>query len=180
MGILKRLDETIIIEDDRKSEKELVEYCILEGISLNNANLENINLSGLDFDNVFINGASFKNTNLSNISSKNASFIDCDFSGVRLYGCNLLDTEFENCIFENVDFRDCIGDMKNIFTVAIDTYVMNFSKTHLSLGCQIKTIREWRNTSVDNIEDEEQKWLWGYYKDTIFEIIDKRLGVEND
>ncbi|EAJ3371750.1 pentapeptide repeat-containing protein, partial [Campylobacter coli] len=25
-----------------------------------------------------------------------------------------------------------------------------------------------------------QKWLWGYYKDTIFEIIDKRLGVEND
>ncbi|EOJ7822081.1 pentapeptide repeat-containing protein, partial [Campylobacter coli] len=46
MGILKRLDETIIIEDDRKSEKELVEYCILEGISLNNANLENINLSG--------------------------------------------------------------------------------------------------------------------------------------
>ncbi|ECZ8626924.1 pentapeptide repeat-containing protein, partial [Campylobacter coli] len=26
MGILKRLDETIIIEDDRKSEKELVEY----------------------------------------------------------------------------------------------------------------------------------------------------------
>ncbi|EDP4083899.1 pentapeptide repeat-containing protein, partial [Campylobacter jejuni] len=24
MGILKRLDETIIIEDDRKSEKELV------------------------------------------------------------------------------------------------------------------------------------------------------------
>ncbi len=49
MGILKRLDETIIIEDDRKSEKELVEYCILEGISLNDANLENINLSGLDF-----------------------------------------------------------------------------------------------------------------------------------
>ncbi|EAL0991872.1 pentapeptide repeat-containing protein, partial [Campylobacter jejuni] len=37
MGILKRLDETIIIENDRKSEKELVEYCILEGISLNNA-----------------------------------------------------------------------------------------------------------------------------------------------
>nr|EFP0138105.1 pentapeptide repeat-containing protein [Campylobacter coli] len=24
------------------------------------------------------------------------------------------------------------------------------------------------------------KWLWNYYKDTIFEIIDKRLGVEND
>lgn len=30
MGILKRLDETIIIENDRKSEKELVEYCILK------------------------------------------------------------------------------------------------------------------------------------------------------
>ncbi|EFV1921997.1 pentapeptide repeat-containing protein, partial [Campylobacter jejuni] len=29
MGILKRLDETIIIENDRKSEKELVECCIL-------------------------------------------------------------------------------------------------------------------------------------------------------
>ncbi|SUX01181.1 pentapeptide repeat family protein [Campylobacter coli] len=63
--------------------------------------------------------------------------------------------------------------MKNIFTVAIDTYVMNFSKTHLSLGCQIKTIREWKTTHIDDIEDEEQKWLWGYYKDTIFEIIDK-------
>ncbi|HDZ5041232.1 TPA: pentapeptide repeat-containing protein, partial [Campylobacter jejuni] len=35
MGVLKRLDKTIIIEDDRKSEKELVEHCILEGISLN-------------------------------------------------------------------------------------------------------------------------------------------------
>ncbi|ELP9503855.1 pentapeptide repeat-containing protein, partial [Campylobacter coli] len=69
MGILKRLDETIIIEDDRQSEKELVEYCILEGISLNNANLENINLSELDFNNAFINGASFKNANLNDISS---------------------------------------------------------------------------------------------------------------
>ncbi|HFP7626877.1 TPA: pentapeptide repeat-containing protein, partial [Campylobacter jejuni] len=31
----------------------------------------------------------------------------------------------------------------------------------------------------DDLEGEEQKWLWNYYKDTIFEIIDKRLGVEN-
>lgn len=57
---------------------------------------------------------------------------------------------------------------------------MNFSKTHLSLGCQIKTIQEWKTTNIDDIEDEQQKWLWGYYKDIIFEIIDKRLGVEND
>ncbi|RTI85310.1 pentapeptide repeat-containing protein [Campylobacter jejuni] len=154
MGILKRLDETIIIENDRKSEKELVEYCILEGISLNNANLENINLSGLDFNNAFINGASF-------------------------HFCNFLRTEFENCIFENVDLRDCIGDMKNIFSVVVDTYVMTFTKTMMNLGCDTKTIKEWRNVSVDDLEDEEQKWLWSYYKDTIFEIINKRLGVEN-
>ncbi|EHP1534088.1 pentapeptide repeat-containing protein, partial [Campylobacter coli] len=114
------------------------------------------------------------------ISSKNASFIDCDFSGASFHFCNFLRTEFENCIFENVDLRDCIGDMKNIFSVVLDTYVMTFTKTMMNLGCDTKTIKEWRNTSVDNIEDEEQKWLWGYYKDTIFEIIDKRLGVEND
>ncbi|EIP0127540.1 TPA: pentapeptide repeat-containing protein [Campylobacter coli] len=180
MGILKRLDETIIIENDRKSEKELVEYCILEGISLNNANLENVNLSGLDFDNVFINGASFKNANLNDISSKNASFIDCDFSGASFHFCNFLRTEFENCIFENVSLRDCIGDMKNIFSIVVDTYVVTFTKTMMNLGCNTKTIKEWRNLSVDDLEDEEQKWLWNYYKDTIFEIIDKRLGVEND
>lgn len=159
MGILKRLDETIIIEDDRKSEKELVLYCILEGISLNNANLENLNLSSLDFDNVFINGASFKNAKLDDISSKNASFIACDFSGASFSFCNFLRTEFENCIFENVDLRDCIGDMKNIFSVAIDSYVMSFTKSMMNFGCESKTIKEWRNVSIDDIEDEEQKWL---------------------
>lgn len=178
MGVLKRLDETIIIENDRKSEKELVEYCILEGVSLNDAK-ENINLSGLDFDNVFINSTSFKNANLNDISSKNASFIDCDFSGASFNFCNFLRTEFENCIFENVDLRDCIGDMKNIFSVVLDTYVMTFTKTMMNLGCDTKTIKEWRNLSVDDLEDGEQKWLWSYYKYTIFEIIDKRLGVEN-
>ncbi|EMB8186410.1 pentapeptide repeat-containing protein, partial [Campylobacter coli] len=114
------------------------------------------------------------------ISSKNASFIDCDFSGASFNFCNFLRTEFENCIFENVDLRDCIGDMKNIFSVVVDTYVMTFTKTMMNLGCDTKTIKEWRNLSVDDLEDEEQKWLWNYYKDTIFEIIDKRLGVEND
>ncbi|EAL7494771.1 pentapeptide repeat-containing protein [Campylobacter coli] len=155
MGILKRLDETIIIEDDRQSEKELVEYCILEGISLNDANLENLNLSGLDFDNVFINGASFKNANLNDISSKNTSFIDCDFSGASFNFCNFLRTEFENCIFENVDLRDCIGDMKNIFSVVVDTYVMTFTKTMMNLGCDTKTIKEWRNLSVDDNHAKE-------------------------
>lgn len=178
MGILKRLDETIIIEDDRKSEKELVEHCILEGISLNDANLENLNLSGLDFDDVFINGASFKNANLNDISSKNASFIDCDFSGASFHFCNFLRTEFEDCIFENVN--DCIGDMKNIFSVVLDTHVMSFTKTMMNLGCNAKTIKQWRLISVDDLEDEEEKWLWGYYKDIIFEIIDKRLGVEKN
>ncbi|HDZ5093983.1 TPA: pentapeptide repeat-containing protein [Campylobacter jejuni] len=180
MGVLKRLDKTIIIEDDRKSEKELVEHCILEGISLNNANLENLDLSGLNFDNVFINGTSFKNANLNDISSKNASFIDCNFSGVSFHFCNFLRTEFENCIFDNVSLRDCIGDMKNIFSVVIDTYVMTFTKTIMNLGCNSKSIDDWRKTNPDNIDDEEQKWLWSYYKDTIFEIIDKRLGVVND
>ncbi|EAL5962736.1 pentapeptide repeat-containing protein [Campylobacter jejuni] len=179
MSVLKRLNETIIIEDDRKSEKELVEYCILEGISLNNANLKNINLSGLNFDNVFIKGASFKNANLNDISSKNASFIDCNFSEASFHFCNFLRTEFENCIFNNVNLRDCIGDMKNIFSVVLDTHVMSFTKIMMNLGCDTKTIKEWRNLSVDDLEDEEQKWLWEYYKELIFEIIDKRLGVEN-
>ncbi len=180
MAVLKRLDESIILQDDYKNEKELVEYCLKNNISLNNANLDNLDLSNLNFNDVFIINASFKNANLSEISSKNASFLDCDFSGASLYHCNFLNTELENSKFDNADLRDCVGDMKNIFTIAIDTYVMSFTKTHLSLGCQTKTINEWRNLSSNDFEDEEQKWLWDYYKDIMFQIIDKRLGVEND
>lgn len=178
MSIIKKLDQSVIIEDDTKSEKELVEYCLENGVSLNEANLEDLNLRALNFNNAFIINANFKNAYLSEISSKNATFIDCDFSGADLSFCNFLRTEFENCIFDGVNIRNCIGDMKNIFSIAIDTYVMSFTKTMMNLGCNTKTIEEWRNLTTDNLEDEEQKWMWDYYKDVIFKLIDKRLGVE--
>lgn len=180
MSVIKKLDGSIIIEDDNKSERELVKYCLENAISLNEANLDGLDLNHLNFDNVFINGASFKNTILSNISSKNASFIECDFTKSDFSFCNLLNTEFEECVLKEIILRDTVGDMKNIFSVVLDTYVMTFTKEIMNLGCDSKSIEDWRKTTTDDIEDDEQKWLWDYYKELIFEIIDKRLGVKHD
>ncbi|MFX3627590.1 pentapeptide repeat-containing protein [Campylobacter sp. LH-2024] len=180
MSVIKKLDGSIIIEDDNKSERELVKYCLENAISLNEANLDGLDLNHLNFDNVFINGASFKNTILSNISSKNASFVECDFTKSDFSFCNLLNTEFEECVLKELILRDTIGDMKNIFSVVLDTYVMTFTNEFMNLGCDSKSIEDWRKTTTDDIEDDEQKWLWDYYKELIFEIIDKRLGVKHD
>lgn len=180
MAAIKRLDNTIITENDSMGERELVRHCLENFITLNEANLDNLNLSGLNFNDAFIKDASFKNADLSGISSKNATFIHCDFSGANFNFCNFLNTEFENCILDNISLRDCIGDMKHIFTIAIDTYVMTFTKTMMNLGCNAKSIEEWRKLNFKDLEDEEQSWLFECYKDIIFQIIDKRLEVLND
>jgi hypothetical protein len=105
-------------------------------------------------------GASLNRTDLG-ASLNGADLTSADLTGASLNGARL----------------DCVGNMREIFTLQLDTWRIGFTKTTLQIGCQRHSIDEWR--SFTDIEIAAMslgalKW-WKRWRGPLFAIIDERL-----
>ena len=128
-----------------------------------------------DYTDQLVSDVSFKGADLSYMKSLNAKFIDCDFTDAILDFCDFRFTRFENCIFDNISFKHTIGDMQNIFSFVIEKYIVSFTATNMCVGCQQKSIKEWKELDIESLPDDEDKEIWKTYKKPLFEIVDLRL-----
>ena len=87
---LLRTDGTLIHEGDFDSIKELVEYCVREGISLERADLRWANLRGAD-----LGFANFREADF-----RKANFEWADLRFANFEGANLYEADFEGANFE--------------------------------------------------------------------------------
>ena len=120
--------------------------------------------NGLEIMEVFfwvadLGGANLRGANLEGADLQGADLRSADLRGANLQGANL----------QGADFNYCIGNMREIKSLQLDTWMISFSKDILNIGCETHTIDEWFNFTdkeIDSMGNNALSW-WLKWKDYI-------------
>lgn len=102
----------------------------------------------------------------------NLKFIDSDLSNLEIVNCDLSETEFINCNIVGMVTWDSNGDGIYIKTIPIEEhwYHVNYTHTHIQIGCKNYTIEEWEqfdNCEIQSMDGDRALTFWDIYKDYI-------------
>jgi hypothetical protein len=131
----------------------------LYGANLYGANLYDADFRGADFQEADLQEADLQGANL-----YGADLYDADLRGAKLYGANLYDAYLRGADLRGADLRGadlrgadllCFGNMREIRTMQIDTWVIGYTADTLQIGCQRHTIDKWRKWDTD----AGRKWI---------------------
>jgi uncharacterized protein YjbI with pentapeptide repeats len=112
---------------------------------------------------------------------RSADLSSADLRSADLRYANLRSADLSSANLRSADLSSasliCTGDMKFIFTLQIDKWLIGFTKDILQIGCQRHSIEDWRNLSDETINDMASGALawWKRWKGPLFTIIDERL-----
>ena len=126
----------------------------LRGANLEGVNLEGANLTGADLRGAYLRGANLKGANLEG----------ADLRGAYLRGANL----------KGADLTGVIGNCKEIKSIQTNKYKVNFTATHLTIGCKSYTLNQWQlfsDAQISNMDTGALKW-WKDWKEIIFKMIE--------
>lgn len=151
---------------------------IIKGEELQYLNVAEQNLQGARFVNVDFHGSRFMNTNFSF-----ADFIKCNMTKCAFYNCNFFGANIKTSNFMSARFSDCdinlenmeslFGNGKQIKSMFISDYPIVWTSEYLQIGCQKKTIEEWRaldKEKANELIDFGWSW-WEEHRDFIVNAI---------
>ena len=133
------------------------------------ANFRGANFSEANFRGANFRWADFRWADFSEANFSEANFIEADFRGADFSEAN-----FREADFRGDSYQYCIGNMREIKSMQLDTYLIVFNKHFLAIGCQQHSIEKWKNFTDDEIENLDNGALewWNKWKDFIFKAIE--------
>lgn len=92
---------------------------------------------------------------------------------------NLREADLRGADFRRADLRgiriwDSIGNMREIKTIIVEKWVINYTFTHMQIGCENYSITEWlefHDYAIEKMDSVALDW-WHKWKDTIMKIIE--------
>ena len=129
------------------------------------ANLSSASLIGAD-----LSGAHLCSANLSDANLSGANLRDANFCGANLSGASL---NYANLNYANL--YDALGNMKQIKTIYLEAYHINYTKDVIQIGCENHSIEDWISFDDKRILEMDGKTaltFWREYKDFIFTTIE--------
>ena len=188
-------------EQENNSIKVTVEMAINGSVDLRDANLNSADLNGAYLRGANLNGAYLSVADLRGADLRHAKACHANLGGANLFGADMGYADLAYASLSNADLRDadlsyanlrgadlrgaslqgasllCQGDMRFIFTLQIDKWVVGFTKEVLQIGCKRYKISEWREFTDAEISVMDQSALawWKRWKVPLFAIIDERL-----
>ena len=206
MKILNRFTGEAIIEKNVETIAELVDLAIKTRVNLTESNLTESNLTKADLTRANLYGANLYGANLtesnltkadltgsnltgsnltgSNLTGSNLTKADltgANLAGANLYGANLYGADLTRANLAGANLYGanlrCYGNMKDIFTLQLDTYLIGFTNKYLQIGCKRHTIEEWKNFSDEEIAKMDKNALswWNKWKEHLFNTISLSL-----
>ena len=105
---------------------------------------------------------------------------DADLKDADLRGASLIDANLVGADLGDADLVGASGNLKELKTMQIETYLISFTKDILQIGCKSFSHTEWKNFSDDEINkmDSQALSFWNKWKDFIFKAIE--LSFEKD
>ena len=117
---------------------------------------------------VLLEIASLRGADLQGAHLQDANFRGADLQDANLQGANL----------HLVNFNFCVGNMQEIFSLQLDTWLISFTKDILNIGCETHTIDTWfgfTDLEINEMDNSAVIW-WGKWKKTLKKII--KLSLE--
>jgi len=142
----------------------------LSGANLRDANFCGANLSGASLNYANLRDANFCGADLSSASLNYANLSGADLSGANLSGASL---NYANLNYANL--YDALGNMKQIKTIYLEAYHINYTKDVIQIGCENHSIEDWISFDDKRILEMDGKTaltFWREYKDFIFTTIE--------
>ena len=148
MKIRNKYTSAVIFSDDSESMKQ----CVVAAVKAN-INLTDVNLFGVDLT-------------------------DANLTGANLTGANLFGANLTGANLTGADLFDTIGNMEQVKSLQLETWMITYTDTMLQIGCQRHTIEEWFAFDDDTIADMDSGALefWTKWKDTLKQIITMSPG----
>ena len=147
--------------------------------------MRGISLHGADFTDSYFDNCTFDSCHLAESVLRRAEFSVCYFHHVVMDGSNLTDTRFVASTFlqvffieanMNASFDGCPMTVPPI-TLANGPFLITFLDRHIKIGCEIRTIEEWAEFQVEELEEFVEppdialcERLWATYKYAVLEI----------
>ena len=99
-----------------------------------------------------------------------ANLSDANLSGANLIGANLRGADLRGA-----DLSYALGNMKQIKTISLEAYHINYTKDVIQIGCENHSIEDWISFDDKRILEMDGKTaltFWREYKDFIFTTIE--------
>ncbi len=161
----------IIFELECGTWKDLIESAITAKVSLYkadlmSADLRSANLMSADLRSANLMSADLRYANLMSADLRSANLMSADLRSANLMSANLM----------SADLRSAVGNLKEVKSIQLDTYLISFEFTDnkLNIGCQTHTFEEWKDFTDEEIEEMDVNALiwWKKWKDFIFQAIE--------
>lgn len=176
----------------------------LKGVNLSKANLKGVyfedcnlhrarflscNASSINFQNCNLEGATFAladlyfsyfaKTNLNAVSFNsanlyNASLADADLNTCTFKRASLIETFLRDSTLPDKDLNWAIGNSKEVKTWLALPHHINWTKTHIFIGCVSKTIEEWADLTPEDayeLDGPKARDFWVEHKGNILTMI---------
>ena len=98
-----------------------------------------------------------------------------NLSHANLSDANLIGANLRGADLRGADLSYALGNMKQIKTISLEAYHINYTKDVIQIGCENHSIEDWKNFSderVSEMDGEEALTFWRKYKDFIFSAIE--------
>ena len=120
--------------------------------------------------------------NLSEADLRGSDLSGSDLSGANLRGADLRGANLREADLREACFAYCIGNNKEIKTLQTGSWTIVYTKTHLFIGCETHSIKEWFKFTDNRINSMAPSALtfWRKWKPALKEILKMELLEEDD
>lgn len=168
---------------------------IMRHADLSDSNLTQATMINVDLTDSYMSCCNLTEARMTRAKLKNATMRHCtmidtilravDLADADLHGSTLVGVDFshsnlrdvwlESATMLNCELREVIGNGVEIKTFQTESYMVNFTKHDIQIGCKRFTVEEWTNFTdheISQLDTGALDW-WKQWKDVVLSIHSK-------
>jgi hypothetical protein len=150
------------------------------GVILSDDSFRCIEFNGVDLSGGFLDGCKFvdcifKNCELDGVSFVNSYLTGSKFISSSLKGANFTNARLIDTLIVDSKINGLIGNAIELKSMQVETYQVAYYDNILAIGCEQKTIEEWKNITREELIKLDGFYAvswWKKWEDVIFKSFD--------
>ena len=134
-------------------------------------------LRGADLRGVILRGADLSGADLRGADLRDADLRGADLSRAVLSRADLRGADLSGAFLNGADLSGALGNMREIFSLQLDTWPITFTRDVMQIGCQRHLLTDWWAFSDEQIAQMERRapgW-WKKWKPLLKQIVETTL-----
>jgi uncharacterized protein YjbI with pentapeptide repeats len=129
-----------------------MEHAVIRGASINGLRADHCRMIGALITDVSVGDITLSGCDLEDVCFRRAHFCSAS-TATQFRNCSLYSAGFEECSgMKSINFQNSIGNGREVCTVQNPLYPVVFTRTHIHIGCQRRTIYDWMHMTSTDID----------------------------